>query len=403
MEIARRVAQHGHYVEFICIGEHRMYRPEFSVIDTATGKPASTTAAPTHAITRIEAPYRTFLNDKQEGWSVFDNSFRVGRAAGSRWDLVYGFSHKPDCVLPALVAKLRGAKIVLDWSDWWGTSEGLFEACVVPSDYFQALPKPLRLIRRTVFAAEGAWEPKVYGLADAVTLIGEDYLAHPRAPKSLASKSLVMHSGSPLREITPLPKDECRARLGLTIPPDAFVFGYMANFHTGERLMLEAFARVCAERNDAWMLVVGSDFEKSDPALHEAIKHRVIHAGRQPFERVGLYLGASDALLLPLNDVALDRARYPHKFSDYVAAGRPIIACNVGETGRLMARYSIPGALTTATAEGFATGMLQVMNSGNLETEGREVRRIAEEHFDWDVMCGRLFEFIETQTGVALQ
>ena len=351
-------------------------------------------------VVRVEAPYRTFLNDKQEGWSLFDNGFRVGRALRTRWDMVYGFSHKPDCLLPGLAAKTRGAKLVLDWSDWWGGPEGLYRACVLNSDWFQALPRPLKWTRRAVFAAEEAWEPKIVGFADAVTLISSEFLAHPRIPSGLARKSHVMHSGAPLKQIEPLEKACARAAIGLNFPPNACVFGYVANYHTDETLLMEAFAQICREREDARMLVVGSDFEKTRPDLHEATHDRIRHVGRKPFEEIGLYLAAADILLLPLRDVALDRARYPHKLSDYVAAGRPVIACDVGETGRLLRRFNF-GTLTPATSEGFARGMATVASTREQwEEMGRATRRAAEEHFNWDRMCDGLFEFLHHTTGL---
>src|SRR5207249_2172066 len=110
---------------------------------------------------------------------------------------------------------------------------------------------------------------------------------------------------------------------------------YVANYHMDERLLLEAFAEVCSKRNEVYLLVAGADFEQSDPALHQRIKANIRHVGRLPFEKIGAFLCAADILLLPLRDIALDRARYPHKLSDYAAAGRPIVACDVGETGRI--------------------------------------------------------------------
>jgi glycosyltransferase involved in cell wall biosynthesis len=394
LEIGKRLAARGHHVELGHISEWKKYRPEFA--------PVTMEDVPSADFSRIGFPYKTFLNERQEGWGMFDNGWRMARAIRHKWDLVYGFSHKPDCVLPGLVAQLRGARFVLDWSDWWGGAEGLYRACVLPSDYFQSLPLPLRALRRSVFAAEEWWEPHVYRLADAATLISHEYLHHPRACPDLRAKSHVMHSGAPLEQIKPVPVDEARKACGLEYPAGAIVLGYVANFHTDEELLMNAFADVCAKAGNVHLLVVGSDFEKGTPATHQRVKDRIRHLGRKPFGEIGKYLCAADILLLPLSDVLLNRARYPHKLSDYVASGRPIVACDVGETGRLLRRYGF-GVLTEANAAGFAGGIRALLESpADWSAMGEGTRKVAEEHFCWDTMCESLFDFLSGRLGLKL-
>jgi glycosyltransferase involved in cell wall biosynthesis len=399
LAIAQRVAARGHYVEFICTSADKMYRPRFHSPPYDKSEQALESREPVI----IESPWKTVVNDKQEGWSLFDLSFRLSRVVGHQWDLVYGFSHKPDNLLPGLVARFaKHAKLVLDWADWWGTAEGLYRASVIPSEHFEALPRPIRFARRATFALDSWLEPKAYAMADAVTLISEEYFQYPRAPRNLREKSLVLHSGAPLDAIVPQDKNSARERCGLKLPPGSIVLGYVANFHTGERLLLESFARVCEHRRDVWLLVVGSDFEHSTPSVHDRIKDRVIHVGRKPFAEISAYLGAADILLLPLNDVALDRARYPHKLSDYVAAGRPVIAADVGETGRLLRRYDF-GLTVSPTVEGFSDGILQCIQDNESWTgQGARTREIAEKYFNWDHLCDQLYSFVAQRTGVQL-
>jgi glycosyltransferase involved in cell wall biosynthesis len=383
-EIARRLASRGHEVHFGFISEHKKYRP--LVRDEAVG----------HGTLRyIEYPRFTLVNDRQEGWGLFDNFWRVWHVLRGDFDFVYGFSHKPDCILPSLLARPACPRFVLDWSDWWSGPEGLYQACVVPSAGFRALPRPIRAVRRLVFAAEQSWEPRVWRMADAVTLISSEFFRHPVVDRGeLQEKAWVMHSGAPLDTIQPMDKIEARRACGLEFPADATVFGYVASFHTDERLLLQAFARVLAELPQAYLVVVGSEFEVVTPELHAATRGHVIHLGRQPFDRMGHYLGAADILLLPLSNIALNRARYPHKLSDYVAAGRPIVACDVGETGRLLRRYRI-GFLTEPTAYGLSKGMMAAVGMrAQWPQLGDEVRAAAERYFSWDRLCDGLFDFL---------
>lgn len=406
LEIARRFAQRGWHVQFAYTSESRLYRPFYTAVsldETFTAPeygvhPASTRTLPAPDSSKpfvwAEMPCATLVTSRQEGWSVFDNGWRIRDAVATRWDVVYGFSHKPDCVLPALAAKARGATVVLDWADWWGGREGLYQHCVIPSAGFQSLPHPLRLARRGVFAAEDAWEGAVYRAADVVTLISEEYFHHPGAPKNLREKSIILHSGAPLDQIQPQDKAAARAEFNLSFPAGAVVFGYVANFHMDETLLMEAFAKLAAERPEVHLLLAGAPLEATTPQQHSATMGRVHHVGWQPFSRMGAFLGAADILVLPLTDVALDRARYPHKLSDYVAAGRPVIACDVGETGRLLRRYAF-GRLCAPDADSFAGAMDAAASARDQwAEEGRRTRAAAEAHFNWDSITDNLLQKI---------
>ncbi len=407
LEIARRFARRGWEVQFAFTSESRMYRPFYTSVpldDTFVApdfgaNPASQREPPRGdakaAFTWAEMPCFTLMNAHQEGWSLFDNGWRVRDALARRWDVVYGFSHKPCCVLPALAAKARGARVVLDWADWWGGPEGLYRHCVIPSGGFQSLPHPLRLGRRAVFAAEDWWEGRVYRTADLVTLISEEYFHHPDAPKNLKEKSIIMHSGAPLDQIRPMDKTAARTAFELSFPAGAVVLGYVANFHMDETLLMDAFALLCRQRPDVHLLLAGAPLEATTPEQHAATAGRVHHVGWQPFSRMGDFLGAADILLLPLTDIALDRARYPHKLSDYVAAGRPVVACDVGETGRLLRRFEF-GALAAPTTAGFAAKIGEVADvPEQWDRLGAETRAAAEQYFDWDNLVTRLLDRIK--------
>lgn len=401
LELARRFANRGWNVQFAFTSETRLYKPFYTPVDIAESYVApdhgthpnsrpDMPAAGSAPFTWAEMPCFTFVNARQEGWSLFDNGWRIRDALVRKWDLVYGFSHKPDCVLPAIASKLRGAKVILDWADWWGGPEGLYQHCVIPSAGFRAMPRPLQLAKRAVFAAEDLWEGAVYRAADLVTLISEEYYKHPRAPKNLHEKSLIIHSGAPLDQITPTDKQIARESFRLHFPPEAVVLGYVANFHMDETLLMEAFAQLCRQRDDVYLLLAGAPLEATTPEQHTASLGRIHHVGWQPFSSMNNFLGAADILLLPLTDIALDRARYPHKLSDYVAAGRPIVACDVGETGRLLRRYNF-GTLSAPTPEDFAKKIHTLANTpSQWQPEGEKTRNAAEQHFNWDNITDKL-------------
>src|SRR5690606_34972188 len=132
-------------------------------------------------------------------------------------------------------------------------------------------------------ATEEFYEGRIYKAADLVTLISEEYFHHPDAPKDLAQKNLIMHSGAPLDQIKPMDKAAARDAFGLTFPEGAVVLGYVANFHMDETLLMEAFARLCRERQDVHLLLAGAPLDATTPEQHAATQGRVHHVGWQPF------------------------------------------------------------------------------------------------------------------------
>lgn len=52
-----------------------------------------------------------------------------------------------------------------------------------------------------------------------------------------------------------------------------------------------------------------------------------------PYEDLVHLFLKSEALIIPMRDTDQDKARFPHKISEYCAAGRPIITNSVGEIG----------------------------------------------------------------------
>ncbi|MFT3680269.1 MAG: glycosyltransferase [Ferruginibacter sp.] len=56
----------------------------------------------------------------------------------------------------------------------------------------------------------------------------------------------------------------------------------------------------------------------------------VLLSGIPYTDLIANYKGA-DLLLIPLRDTIQDTARFPHKISEYTAAGKPLISTNIGE------------------------------------------------------------------------
>jgi glycosyltransferase involved in cell wall biosynthesis len=116
--------------------------------------------------------------------------------------------------------------------------------------------------------------------------------------------------------------------------------------------------------------------------------------GRVSFEQVTHVLGAADILVLPMTETPLNLARWPHKFGDYLAAGRPIATTRVGDIGRDVSNNAI-GAAGEPTGEGLAAAIAQIIsNPAEWDAMGRRGREMAETTHSWPTRFGGLADFL---------
>jgi glycosyltransferase involved in cell wall biosynthesis len=111
-------------------------------------------------------------------------------------------------------------------------------------------------------------------------------------------------------------------------------------------------------------------------------------------ELLSLYLDA-DLLIIPLRDSIQDIARFPHKVSEYTAAGRPILSTTVGELGYyfrngesaiLANEYSVESYMESISGIGLArAGMDRIAKAGY---------QIGLRHFDYKSYSRPLADFV---------
>jgi len=384
---ARHLAARGHEVVFCCVHPVRMYRPTVTRIDVGEGR----------SLLRYEMPNWSGKQERQEGRGPIDIVRRSWLALTRRFDVAWAFSHKFNAVIPARIAqKLHGATFISDWCDRWGGEEGLFEFAVLNSESFKQLPPDVQKTRRRAFAQEAVWEEKVRRVwADGVTVISRALYERTLGLGVPPSQVLRIHSGANLEEIKPLDKTACRRELGLSLPPDASVLGYVANFHADEALFLDALERIVARDPAVRFVHCGAPFSTGAPDLkRRGVFDRFHYLGWVPIDTLPKVLGASDILMLPLSSRRLNVERWPHKITDYLAAGRPVAACDVGDVADLV-RAGDSGRLGEPTAEGLAEATLYLLNRRDVwDAMGRRARQTAESRLDWRRLGDAAMDFI---------
>jgi len=324
------------------------------------------------------------------GYAPLDILTRSLRIQFGQWDIIHAFDHRPNVSFPWYVKRLlaprlsspvRGEKkggFCADWCDWW-TGGGITTGR-------RRYPWIDRLEQRL---EEGSKRS-----ARLVTVISSVLYDRACALGIEPDRLLLLPSGADVDGIPCLDEANCKEIVGLRKEDPVLCFvGYSL---WDVELISEAFARVRESYPSCQLLIVGGGVEA--PAL-ESVRKRfrvgydVYLPGDVPYRLLPKFLGAATVHLLPLNDTLANRARVPNKLGDYMASGRPIAACDVGDSGCVIKENRI-GQVSGVSAESFAEAILGLlkMSSDQRMEMGRRARALAEGEYSWASAAARLEE-----------
>lgn len=312
----------------------------------------------------------------RSGWDVWDTCRRIGWLMGRSFDVVHAVEARPVVLLPALVAQRRGAKLVMDWCDWFGKGGSVEE-------------RPNRLVRAVLRPVETYLENHFRTRADG-TLVINPFLRDRAIRLGVNPESiLVLRNGS---DASVSPPERLTARRAMGLPLWAPLIGYVGNIYTRDaELMASAFNRVRQTVSDARLVLVGYFNRNIEPLLDDP--SAIIRTGWVTLDQVYQYLAACDVCWLPLRDSGANRGRWPGKLNDYMTLGRPVVSTGVGELAELIPRYGL-GVTTRDDAGDFAAHTVALLTDAAWrEAMGRAARRAAEEVFNWERMVDDLEVF----------
>lgn len=382
--LAHELVRRGHNVTLWTASPSHWYRTAEETI-TSEGLLAG--------VRVIETPSWNPILGQDDGWGPIDIAWRLLRILPEPFDLLYVFAHPPNVYLPMRLSQLfKRAPIVVDWCDVY--RDGIF---------------PLREAYRREHGEAGArinaarWaeevearlERGILAHADAVTVISralEEAAVQTGVPRE---KLLCFPSGANLEAISPQDKQACRARLGIS-GAGPFI-GYVANYNPDEEFFLASLAKALARHPQARLLTAAPSFTES-VIQKNSLAASSIQLGRKPFSEMQYVLGAADILALPLEDNPSNWGRWPNKFGDYLAAGRPVVSNTIGDVRDYFPAPDAEEAIGIAslpTPEAFGDAMASLLdNPAQWDAMGRNARALAETKLNWANLAAQAEEFI---------
>jgi glycosyltransferase involved in cell wall biosynthesis len=190
-------------------------------------------------------------------------------------------------------------------------------------------------------------------------------------------------------------KNEARAALGLA-PDDKVVLSMGHTYTESLFALLDAYAEARQSLPGLKLLFLGKlhiseAFQTRMRAYEDRFAPDIVKIGEKPPADVPRYLAAADALLLPMDDDPIEKARFPIRFGDYLASGVPVVSNAVGEIKRIMEThdcgYTAPVADPKAFGRAVVTALTDV--AGRQRKRENAARLIAEE-LNWPTVAARL-------------
>ncbi len=364
--LARGLVENGHRVTMMVVADEARFNFKRSIID---------------GIDVIEAPDLT-AGRLRSGWdpvSIWRRT-RCVRRLDLDYDLIHLFETRPATIYPGLAARRRlKVPLLIDWIDWWGRG-GLIEINR-PSWY------------RFLFEGmETYYEEHFRTLADASTV-----MCHGLAERAVGlgvARETILHlrNGADHERFRPRSIAEVRARLGLA--PDAFIAGFASldSFFDLEPV-LRGMRQLVSDGAPARLLLIG----KSGARVRERVRAMGLDAhtdysGFAPDDVYPLYLNACNVLLMPFPETNYNIGRWPNKFGEYLASGRPVIFNAVGDLRDFdFAGDKAVGIACEYSAEAFTSAMRRMHESSELtERMGVNARNAALGELNWARQIERL-------------
>jgi len=325
-----------------------------------------------HGVQIVEMPDFLPWRIRNAGLSPLDLAARVKHVWGGRYDLLHIFDHRPSASLPALWRRDQRVPLVSDWADLWG-HEGLSENRRDLSNTF------LKLL-------DGALEPYVHKKGNALTVISED-LRRRAIQLGVPQESIrLVQVGSNSDIIRPVDRDSARAKYG--IPQDAHVVAYCGFSALDAGLLVDAMLALLKLVPNTLLIMTGARIATLEQTLRRnGLGAQIRHFGIVPYELLGEILSCGDVMLLPYRDLKVNVARFPNRFGEYLAAGRPIATNRVGDHAVIVEQERI-GVTTGSDPQSFAEGIAGLLMSPGLLVEmGARARLLAETRFSWKAIA----------------
>ncbi|OPZ93124.1 MAG: putative teichuronic acid biosynthesis glycosyltransferase TuaH [Firmicutes bacterium ADurb.Bin419] len=329
----------------------------------------------------IETPDLLF-GSLRSGWDLYNALYRWILIKKIKFDIAYAFETRPVNLLPVLAIRRSGIPIVFDWADWFGRGGSVEE-------------RPNPFIKKVLRPVETFFEENFRNVADSTTVICS--ILMQRAIEIGVDKETIhlLYNGFDYSNFKRHNKSEARNRIGFD--KDCFIVGYLGSlFPRDTHLMADSINLLIQKMRDIKFLHIG----QTNYGVSNLLKKTdcLVETGNISQSEMEWYLSACDICWLPLSNSNANNGRFPMKLSNYVAAGKPILATNVGDISQIINELKI-GVVVSDNPESLANAAMYLFdNKGKIQEleSAIDVSLINNPEYTWENLSSKLEEILNT-------
>ncbi len=179
---------------------------------------------------------------------------------------------------------------------------------------------------------------------------------------------------------------------------DKLLFGYFGGFQKWQGVENFIKAAKIVRSNEVGFVIGG--LQINQPVMDE--KRSIIYLPKISQREILKYYRLCDVLVLPRPHHPAAEVAAPTKFAEYSAAGRPILATEVGDAANFVKKYSSGIVVPDNSPESLAEGVeyMSSLSKSKLAKMGYRSRKLAEKEFDWKKIVKNLYSEIQKNMGI---
>ncbi len=294
----------------------------------------------------------------------------VRRARPLQPDIIH--CHDLD-TLPAgwWLKRLTGAQLVYDAHEDYPTQMSLYLPPVMVGILSQLERFLLRQVDYTLTASTVVADKLAVRGVTPITTIGN------------------YHSLAPFDAVTPHEIANTRAKLG--IPEGCLTVAYIGGFTRNRELL--PLIQAAGLLPDVQVCLWGDGHQRQDVEIAAAKTPNAHYLGWLPADQVPLYMKAADVIFYCLREDypgAIYNA--PNTLSQAMAAGRPLVANEVGDLGRIVRQTGCGVLLSSVAPDAIREAVDTLRNPAMRQQMGDAGRAAAEAHYNWETAQQRLVQ-----------
>jgi len=164
-----------------------------------------------------------------------------------------------------------------------------------------------------------------------------------------------------------------------------------------ERVM-DILSKVIEKLENVQLFVIGKGLFREEEKLlrlvkEKAIEKAVIYFGWVQLKDIPHYLTMGDVAIYPYDDTLLNRSKCPGKLIELMAAGKPIVAENVGQIGEYIVNNESGLLVTPGDNEMFAEKIVELLGDRQLRVKlGENAKQRIDSYFSWDRLVVKVEE-----------